>query len=457
MEDTIAAISTPPGEGAIAVVRISGEKALPIVRSVFRGRISLKDMQANRIVHGWIVDGEEPVDEVLLSLFRKPGSYTGEDLVEISCHGGRYISRRILGCLIQRGARLAEPGEFTQRAFLNGKMDLSQAEAVADLIRARTEISRKVAVYQLEGHLANKLEALRNKLAEVLTLLELELDFAEEDVKFVPGEKIEKMIVHVSEEIEELLMTFDRGRVCREGTRMVIVGKPNAGKSSLLNALLARERAIVTHTPGTTRDTIEDVLDMGGVLFTVSDTAGIRKAGEPVEAEGVRRARKAMKVADMLLVVFDASIPFNEEDELVLESLKPMSCEKIAVINKIDLPAGMELSRIQDAFSGGRVFRVSAKTQKGVPQLIKALEEMALSGDIPKEGEVILTHERHRQCLIRAGKSLRECLSSHKRGMSGEFVAVDMRGAIDAIGEITGKTTADDILEQIFSRFCIGK
>jgi len=454
--DTIVAISTPPGKGGIAVVRMSGPQAIPIVRKVFKGKEDITVSESHRAHHGWIVGGEEPIDEAVLTLFRAPNSYTGEDVVEVSCHGGVFVSRRILEVLSDRGARPARPGEFTQRAFFHGKMDLSQAEAVADLVRARTEASRKVAAYQLEGGLSKRVEQMRRRLVRACSLLEIELDFGEEDVEFASREELIRMLRSLRRQMKLLLDSFDRGRVCREGVRMVIVGRPNVGKSSILNSLVERERAIVTEVPGTTRDTIEDVLDIGGLLFVITDTAGIRESKDPVEKEGIRRAEQALERADIVLLVFDGSEPLTPDDEALARRTEKIR-KSLVVINKVDLEQKIEISRLKRWIPETPFLKVSALKRLGIQELIRSLEQTVLSEGIPHEGEIVLTCVRHRDCIIRAEKRIREAEASVRKGMSQEFVALDLRGAMEAIGEITGQTTTDEILDHIFSEFCIGK
>ena len=456
-DDTIVAISTPPGEGGIAVVRLSGPEAISIAESIFRGKIDISKSESHKAYHGWIVDGSEPIDEVVLTLFRTPRSLTGEDVVEMSCHGGMFVSRRILELLVAGGARPARPGEFTQRAFLHGKMDLSQAEAVVDLIRARTEASRRVAAYQLEGQLSKRLEEMRGHLMRVCSLLEIELDFCEEDVEFASRKELMELLRSTREEMKALLASFDRGKVCREGIRMVIVGRPNVGKSSILNSLVERERAIVTEIPGTTRDTVEDVLDIEGLLFLVTDTAGVREVQDPVESEGVRRTERALAESDLVLLVFDGSESLKQEDETLIQRVKNLDKQVVAVINKVDLEQKIDIRKLKRRMPGTRFLRVSALRKKGIHDIIQALEQTVLSGELPQEGEVVITRVRHRDSIARAYERIGQAENSFRRGMSQEFIALDLRGALEALGEITGQTTTDDILDQIFSEFCIGK
>lgn len=455
--DTIVAISTPLGEGGIAVIRLSGSKAISIAKKVFRGGEDILSSESHKAHHGWIMDKDEPVDEVVLTVFRAPHSYTGEDVVEISCHGGIFVSQRIVELLVNMGARPAEPGDFTRRAFFNKRIDLSQAEAVLDLIRAKTESSRRIAAYQLKGGLSHKLEQIRESLIKACSYLEIELDFVEEDVEFISREELRKNLRSLRRRMNELLETFDRGRVYREGIRMVIVGRPNVGKSSILNALLEKERAIVTEIPGTTRDTVEELLDIEGFLFLITDTAGIREARDPVEKEGVRRTKQAIDTADILLLVFDGSEPLTPEDRMIIDQAERTGKKMIGVINKIDLPQKIDVSTLKRLIPQSDFLQLSALTREGMEKLIRALKQGILSKGMPEKGETVLTCVRHRNSIARAEKSIKNAELSLKKGMSQEFVAMDLRGALDALGEITGETTTDDILNHIFSEFCIGK
>ena len=459
-EDTIAAISTPAGKGGLAVLRISGPDAVRITDKIFQSTGKLTRFENHRAYHGWIREGNESIDEVVVTLFKAPDSYTGEEVVEISCHGGVFVSRRILEMILAQGARPAEPGEFTQRAFMNGKIDLSQAEAVAALIQSQTEASRRVAVYQLEGKLAEKLNKIREDLIRLASLLEIELDFGEEDVQFANRNEIQDKLRAIKVEIEKLICTYERGKVCREGIRMVILGRPNVGKSSILNALVEKERAIVTEIPGTTRDLIEDILDIEGILFAITDTAGIRDkkdVSDPIEKEGIQRSERALQSSDLVLLVFDNSQPIHADDKSVIQLVKREKKDIIAVINKTDLKSRIEKKRLYERLNGIRFVKVSALNRKGIDALIQVLKDQALSEGLPKEGDLVLTSLRHRNNLVRANKSIIQAEESLKKNMSQEFIALDLRGALESIGEITGQTTPEDVLNHIFSEFCIGK
>ena len=451
--DTIAAVSTPAGKGGVALIRLSGNDALSIASRIFKTHHPCK-WEKNRLYHGWIVDGEEPVDEVVVLCYLAPHSYTGEQVVEICCHGSPFISERILNLLFDCGAKPAEPGEFTQRAFLNGRIDLAQAEAVADLINAKTEASRRVAAYQLEGRLSDKINFIREELIESCGLLELELDFGEEEVLFASREELAKTIKNAQAAIQELLDSYQKGRVCREGFRVAIVGPPNAGKSSLLNCLVEKERAIVTDIPGTTRDTIDEMIDIDGVLFTITDTAGMRESLDPIEQEGVRRSRAAVDTADLVLWVTDGSRQQHKEKDTFFETITSRK-KHILLINKSDLIKQKEKAGEQK--ESAETIHISALTGHGINKLIKALKVAAFSEEMPREGEIFITRARHANALKEAAAHIENARVSLRESQSQEFIAMDLRAAMVSLGEIIGKVTTDDILNKIFSDFCIGK
>jgi len=463
--ETIAAISTPAGSGGIAVVRVSGTNAIAIVDKVFRGNVKLSEAESHKALLGKI---EQPLendsgflDEALVTVFRAPNSYTAEDVVEISCHGGHFLTQRILELTVEQGARLAEPGEFTQRAFLNGRMDLSQAEAVADIIRAKTDSSLKAALSQFQGALSKRVKEMRENLIEICSLLELELDFAEEDVEFANKDEVLKRLSVTIQNIENFLETYKRGKILREGAKLVIAGKPNVGKSSLLNALLKEERAIVTEIPGTTRDVLEEQLDIRGVLFRVVDTAGVRGTNDKIERIGVERSLEQIKEADILLFLFDGSSLLDQQDVELIERVLLLRKNTqqnglVAAINKIDLKKKLSTEEVRERLGIDQVLEISAKEQLG----FKELESVFLNQTVGKEalnGEPVVTNIRQKQALGAAIDSLRAARTSLKRGLSSEFVAVDLRQGLDRLGEIIGEVTTEDILGNIFSKFCIGK
>jgi len=449
-DDTIAAIATPLGEGALAVVRMSGPRAIAIADSVFRGRSPLTSAVGYTVHHGLLVDTDGcEVDEMLVTVFRAPHSYTGEDAVELSCHGGAYVGRKVLDVLLTAGARQADPGEFTKRAFLNSKMDLTQAEAVAELIHAGGEAAHRNSLRQLEGSLGRRIRSIKEDLADICALLELELDFSEEGIELVSRSEVMGRISKSLEDVQTLISSFSSGRIISDGVSVALVGPPNAGKSSIFNALLLQDRAIVTPVAGTTRDTIEESYEYGGVVFNVTDTAGLRESDDPVESEGILRTRGALRESDVVCVVLDAA---NETSKDFLhKSADTLQAKKrVVVLNKVDLTPAAEFALVD--------VRTSAKTGHGIEALKMALldtivqEKTILSSD-----SVVITNRRHFDALAATKLSLArglECLSS---GHPNELVAVDIREAIHSLGEIVGEVTSDDILNRIFGSFCIGK
>ncbi len=446
--DTIVAVATAPGEGAIGIVRVSGPRAIDIAGRCYRGRRKLHQIEDRRLTHGRFVIGDQDLDEVLVSVMRAPHTYTGEDLVEINCHGGPLLLRRAVEALIDAGARQAERGEFTRRAFLNGRIDLTQAEAVADLISARADLGLESAFFQLRGGVKTRFEAMAEALRQALTLLEAGLDFAE-DVEIDPRSVL-PFLDHASEEIDRLVASYRRGKMVREGALVTLAGRPNVGKSSLLNRLLAEDRAIVTPIPGTTRDTIEESVDLEGVRVRLVDTAGIRDAGDPVEREGARRSRHAIDQADLVLLVVDGSVPPQPQDLALMRGLR--ACPSLLAVNKQDLghtPAWTDAGR------GWRPLPISALTGEGIDALRDAVRSALLGTSLPHRD--LLTHERHLVALKRSGKALARTRETLLSRVPGEVIAVELREALDALGEIVGETTSDDILDRIFQTFCIGK
>lgn len=447
-EDTITALATPAGVGAISIIRVSGPLSFTAADKIFRGKTKIADSNSHTIHYGKIIDENgEVIDDVLISVFRSPNSYTGEDSVEISTHGSPTISEKIILELLRCDVRLAEPGEFTKRAFLNGRMDLAQAEAVADIINSRTDASLRGARNQLDGILSQKVDSLREQLIHTSSLIELELDFAEEDIQFMSIPQILNNINSIQNEINILLKSFSFGRIIRDGVNVALVGKPNVGKSSLLNYLLKESRAIVSEIPGTTRDIIREELSIDGILFRLFDTAGIRISKDTIEKEGILRSREAVKSADIILFMNDISTGFSSD--LYEELLQISSPEKIIkVVNKIDLA-----KEIDTKFDIG----ISAKTGEGIDELFYALKEKAVGSQNYTEKTAVVSNVRHFSALRNAYKFLEDSKDSIDNKMSGEFIAIDLRNAENSLGEIIGKVTTDDILNNIFSKFCIGK
>lgn len=455
-DDTIAARATPTGEGAIAVIRVSGGLSITAIDRIFRGTIKLSEATGYSVHFGEIVgEGGAVIDQVLATVFRSPHSYTGEDSVEISCHGGMYVSQRVLDAVFSTGVRPAAPGEFTKRAFLNGKMDLSQAEAVADLISARSEASYRTSLAQLEGRFSTEVGELRKQLIDLCSLVEIELDFSEEGLNLISREEIVRRIDSAKAKIQAMVDSYKTGKVCREGASVVIVGRPNAGKSSLFNALLKESRAIVTDRPGTTRDSLEESVTINGVLFRLFDTAGLTETTEPVEAEGIERAKRLAQNADIILLVRDESEGESDKDES-LEGIQSAT-RVIVVNNKVDLRKGTlrGSSSLQTAPNGSPI-PVSAKFGFGLDHLRAELSRVAVDPRYESDG-VICTNARHATSLGSAASTLEKARESLESGISREFVATDILQAADYLAEIVGEVSSDDLLNNIFSQFCVGK
>ena len=446
-EDTIAALATPLGFGAISIIRVSGEKSIAAADAIFTGNVKLEKAKSHTIHYGNIFDSNEMVDDVLVSIFRAPNSYTGEESVEISTHGNPLIANKILDLLTRQNVRLAEPGEFTKRAFLNNRMDLSQAEAVADVISSHTEASLRGARNQLNGLLSRKVDELRTLLLNISSFVELELDFAEEDVNFIEKGELIKRIDHVHSEIDSLLETYSFGKIMRDGVNVALVGIPNVGKSSLLNYILKESRAIVSEIPGTTRDIIREEVSIDGILFKLYDTAGIRFSEDLIELEGIYRSREAVKNADLVLYINDVDQEFDQtlyQEILILNDQKNI----LTVLNKID-----------KGYKGAVSYDISlsALTGEGITKLLNRMKDNALGNSSFSEKNAIVSNLRHYQCLSRAKENLITARDSAINNMSGEFVSVDLRNTINCLGEIIGEVTSEDILNNIFTKFCIGK
>lgn len=460
LNDTIAAIATPLGEGAIGIVRLSGPQALEIAEKVFVGRDAgrLREQGSHRLHYGFVVDPEsgEKVDEVLLTVMLAPRTYTREDVVEINCHGGIVPLRRVLELVLRQGARLALPGEFTKRAFLNGRIDLAQAESVLDVIRAKTEAGLRVALSQLAGELSARVRGFQDRILGLLAHVEASIDFPEEDIEELTREEMDREVRQMLGEVGRLLQQARYGKVYREGLRTVIVGRPNVGKSSLLNALLRERRAIVTEIPGTTRDVIEEVVNIAGIPIRLADTAGLRATDDVVEKIGVERSREAVGLADMVLVVLDASTGLVPEDLEVLELVREK--KGIVLVNKCDIADGEVVAeRVREVAQDKPVLVVSVRTGQGMENLEKAIEEMVLEGRVAASDVPLVSHVRHRVALERCREHLEEVAEGIKRGENLDLLAIDLRAAWEALGEITGATVTEDIVDRIFQDFCIGK
>ncbi|MDI3322425.1 tRNA uridine-5-carboxymethylaminomethyl(34) synthesis GTPase MnmE [Pinibacter soli] len=453
-DDTIVALATPPGIGAIGVIRLSGKKSIEIVNDLFHSK-DLAKQAANTLHVGLLKNNNVVLDEVVLSLFKAPASYTGEDVIEVSCHGSPYVQQQVIAACIEKGARLAKAGEFTQRAFLNGKLDLTQAEAVADLIASNSEASRKSALHNIRGGFSGNLKELRDQLLSFSALIELELDFSQEDVEFADRTRLYDLVKRSYATTTSLLNSFQLGNVIKNGVQVAIVGKPNAGKSTLLNTLLNENRAIVSDIAGTTRDTIEEVLNIDGILFRLIDTAGIREhTSDIIESIGVERSREKIQQADVALYLFDVNTNTRADIESILQEIKKENSQILLVANKID---NTNEESVRLAFGNlPNVLFISAKEHCYIEVLKERLVDMVLQGNVQTEGTIV-TNARHYEALQKISTSLADIVNGMDNKLPGDLLALDIRRCLHFLGEITGEITNEDQLDYIFSKFCIGK
>lgn len=455
INDTICAISTPIGEGGISIIRISGTAAFEIIEKIFyksldkSKSIKITDVSSHTIHFGFIFEDSNLIDEVLISIFKNPNSFTGEDIIEISTHGGLYVTQKVLKLIISKGARHAEPGEFTKRAFLNGRIDLSQAEAISDLIKAKTDDAHKSSVKQLEGSLSEYVNKIRDDLISITALVELELDFAEEDLEFTKKEELKIKALNISNDLQEISNSYLSGKLIRDGINLVIAGKPNSGKSSLFNCLLRKERAIVSHISGTTRDYIEEGIIINGVLFNLTDTAGLRVTEDEIESEGIKRSHDKITDADLILFLIDSTDTVEEIEKSILYFNNLENENKILVFTKKDIA--------KSAFKKEGVF-ISIKENDSIKLLKDTMVNKVKTNEVNfGYGKIIITNLRHKICIDKTIDSLNKVIESINKEMSGEFISIDLRNALNYLGEITGNVTNDDILSYVFSKFCIGK
>lgn len=459
MGDAIAAISTAIGEAGIGIVRISGRDAITIGSNIFKGKKHTKaeEWENKKLTYGHIVDPEdnEMIDEVLIAFMQEPTTYTRENMVEIYCHGGIISVKRILELALENGARLAEPGEFTKRAFLNGRLDLSQAEAVIDVIKAKTDESFKVSLKQLEGSISNKVKEIRENLLEMIAHVEVSIDFPEDDIEEVTYEELQEKAKKVQDKIEKLLETADRGKILRDGLNTLILGKPNVGKSSLLNAMLRENRAIVTDIPGTTRDIIEEYVNIDGIPLKIIDTAGIRETTDLVEKMGVDRAKEKVDQADLIIAIFDASEKITKEDHHISDMIKDK--RSIILSNKSDLPNQYGEEELKKLFPDNEIVTTSITNGLGIDVLEQKIRDLFYGGQLEIESQTVITNMRHKDQLLKASKNIKNVFDGIISNVPLDCIEVDMKSCWENLGEISGDTIGEDILDRIFSEFCIGK
>lgn len=457
LDDIIAAISTPIGTGGIGIVRMSGAGCIALADTLFRGKKPLGEKPSHTLSYGKIINGADGriIDEVLVSVMKSPQTYTKEDIVEINCHGGPLVTRRVLEALLAAGARLAEPGEFTKRSFLNGRIDLTQAEAVIDLIHSKTELSRQSAVGQLEGRLKKAVREMREEILDMVAAIEAAIDYPDYDIEEETYSSMEQGAQRLLTRVGDLLKNADRGKIIREGVQTVIIGKPNVGKSSLLNWLLEEDRAIVTDIPGTTRDTVEEYLNIGGIPVKIVDTAGIRETADAAERIGVEKSRTYAEAADLIIMMLDSSRPLEDEDREILSFIREK--KTVVLLNKTDLEQRLSVTELEGFVPGKRILPISVKRNEGFEHLLDTLKEMFLEGNGTAHENSLLVNTRHKDALLRAKAALAHCMETIQNRMPEDFISMDLQDANIALGEITGDTSDEEIIDRIFTKFCLGK
>lgn len=457
IDDTIAAIATAPGEGGIGIIRISGERSLQVAQEIFKSMSGkqIEEYKTRTLIYGNIIDNENVIDEVLVAYMKGPNSYTAEDVIEINCHGGFISVKKILELILSKDVRLAEKGEFTKRAFLNGRIDLSQAEAIIDVIKSKTDKAHEIAQTQLEGTLSNKIRELRMNVTELLAHVEVAIDYPEEDIEHITYKTLKDKAEILRDEIKKLYDTAESGKIFRDGLKTVIVGKPNVGKSSLLNAILGENRAIVTDIPGTTRDVIEEFVNIKGIPLKIVDTAGIRETDDIVEKIGVKKSRESLSTADLVIAVLDSSRKLSEEDFEILENLDKKKA--ILILNKVDLNQKIEEEKILQYVDNDSIIRISALNNEGIEILQNKIEDLVYNGEVKNSSDLVITNSRHKDALNKAYKSINDAIDAINQNMPFDFIEVDLKNIWDYLGYINGDTVTEDLLDSIFENFCIGK
>ena len=455
-DDTIAAVATAMGEGGIGIVRISGENALSILEKVFCS-VKNRPTENRKLTYGFVTDNftGEKIDEVMAVYMKAPHSYTAEDVVEIQCHGSIVSLRKILALVLKNGARLAEPGEFTKRAFLNGRLDLSQAEAVIDLVRAKSDKTFDVALSQLEGSFSKKIKEIRSDLVDILVNITVNIDYPDEDIAVITYENLISGLGNVKAKVDSLLATADTGRILREGLNIAIIGKPNVGKSSLMNTLLRETRAIVTEIPGTTRDTIEEALTIRNIPVKLTDTAGIRHTDDVIEKIGIEKSKESFNKADLVIFMVDNSRPLDDEDREIIEYIGDRKV--LAVINKTDLENRLDISEIKRKLPNGIFIETSMAREDGISRIEDEIENLVYGGKVKQNDSMMVTNVRHKALLEEASSALRDAASMAGAGEALEFLEIDVNRAYEALGEIIGEAVNEDIINEVFARFCLGK
>ena len=453
--DTIAAISTAPGNGGIGIIRMSGKECFEILDKIFIHKKKEKQIKGYTIKYGEIVDNNEKVDEVLVSYFLEPKSYTTENMCEINSHGGTIITKKILELCIKNGARLAEPGEFTKKAFFNGRIDLSQAEAIIDIINSKTEKELKASVNQLEGYLSKEISEIKQHILDILVDIEASIDYPEYDVEEVTNEKAIQKLHEIKEKEEKLLKSFENGKIIKQGLKVAIIGKPNAGKSSLLNAILKEERAIVTNIEGTTRDTIEEFIKIDGIPLKIIDTAGIRNANDEIEKIGIEKSKKMAEEADLIITVIDATNELSNEDREILDFIKDK--KSIIVLNKNDLMTKIDENTEDIIKTNKKIIKISALNNNGIEDIYKIIAEMFNFGEIVIDDSAVITNERQKEAIQNALKNTEKCIETINYKMPIDIVAINLTENLKELGKITGETVSEDIIKEIFKKFCLGK